>query len=218
MTKKIEYELLKQKCYIQEQNIKDIKKLYSNLQKIKHDIKHHLNLLQILLEKSENDEALTYLLKYTEFENSIQRDTVFCSNMIINYIINGKTQEMKRKNIKFYCDICEDIRGVSDVDMNIILGNLLDNAVEACENVTGIREITFSIYRKVSYLIISVKNTYTGDLESLYMHKSTKKNKKEHGVGLQSVKEILEKYNGKLSIENDDKQVIIKCLMEIDAE
>lgn len=76
MTKKIEYELLKQKCYIQEQNIKDIKKLYSNLQKIKHDIKHHLNLLQILLEKSENDEALTYLLKYTEFENSIQRDTV----------------------------------------------------------------------------------------------------------------------------------------------
>lgn len=216
--KRFEYELLKQRYDIQEKNIKDIKQLYSNLQKVKHDVKHHMNLLKILLEEKETDKALNYLLEYTDLEYAIQQDTIFCTNVIINYIINAKTQEMKKKNIQFYCDVCGDINGVSDVDLNIILGNILDNAIEACEKVTGRKEIVLSIYRKASYLVIVVKNTYVGDLKALYNFKTTKKNQKEHGIGLQSVKEILENQGGKLNIENDEEQVIIKCIMEIDAE
>ena len=194
MAKKMEYELLKQRYDIQEKNIKDIKQLYSHLQKVKHDVKHHINLLKILLEKREIDKAITYLLKYSDFEYSIQQDAIFCANTIINYIINAKTQEMKKKNIQFYCDICESIKGVSDVDLNIVLGNLLDNAIEACEKVDGIREIALSIYRRASYLIIVVKNAYTGELSGLYSLKTTKRNPKDHGIGLQSIKAILENY------------------------
>lgn len=216
MAKKIEYELLKQQCEIQEKNIKDIKQLYSNFQKAKHDIKHHLNLLKTMLEKSESDEALKYLLNYTEFENSVLQDTIFCSNMIINYIINSKMLEMQKKNIHFYCDICDDITGITDVDVNIILGNLLDNAIEACEIVEDVKEISLSIYIRASYLVIIVRNTYRGNLEGLYTLTSTKKKQKEHGIGLRSVKDILKNYQGKLIIDNDEKQVMLKCIIGLD--
>lgn len=216
MAKKIEYELLKQQCEIQDKNIKDIKQLYSNFQKAKHDIKHHLNLLKTMLEKSESDEALKYLLNYTEFENSVLQDTIFCSNMIINYIINSKMLEMQKKNIHFYCDICDDITGITDVDVNIILGNLLDNAIEACEIVEDVKEISLSIYIRASYLVIIVRNTYRGNLEGLYTLTSTKKNQKEHGIGLRSVKDILKNYQGKLIIDNDEKQVMLKCIIGLD--
>ena len=52
----------------------------------------------------------------------------------------------------------------------------------------------------------------------LYSLKTTKRNPKDHGIGLQSIKAILENYKGELNIENDEEQVIITCIMEIDAE
>lgn len=191
---KIEYELLKQRYNIQERNIEDVKQLYSRLQKTKHDVKHHINLLIILLEKNRTEEALDYLIEYSKSIYSAKRDKIFCNNMIINYIINLKIQVMEEANIRFYCDICENIDGVSEVDLNIILGNLLDNAIEGCEKLKEEREIALSIYRKACYLVVRVENTFLGNIDSLLKFQTTKKNNKEHGFGLLSVKDILEKY------------------------
>ena len=124
--------------------------------------------------------------------------------------------EMQKKNIHFYCDICDDITGITDVDVNIILGNLLDNAIEACEIVEDVKEISLSIYIRASYLVIIVRDTYRGNLEGLYTLTSTKKKQKEHGIGLRSVKDILKNYQGKLIIDNDEKQVMLKCIIGLD--
>lgn len=215
-SERIEYELLKQRYDIQEQNIKDIKLLYSHLQKVKHDVKHHINLLKILLKNNKTSEALKYLSEYSELDFSANQDTIFCDNMIINYIINTKTKIMEKNSIKFYCDICENIGGISDIDLNIILGNLLDNAIEACnKEIVDEKEINLSIYKKASYLVIAVYNTFTGNLENLYHMQTTKKNQEEHGFGLESVKDCLKKYNGTLNIESDNSRIVIKCLLEL---
>lgn len=215
-SERIEYELLKQRYDIQEQNIKDIKLLYSHLQKVKHDVKHHINLLKILLENNKTSEALKYLSEYSELDFSANQDTIFCDNMIINYIINTKTKIMEKNSIKFYCDISENIGGISDLDLNIILGNLLDNAIEACnKEIVDEKEINLSIYKKASYLVIAVYNTFTGNLDNLYHMQTTKKNKEEHGFGLESVKDCLKKYNGTLNIESDNSRIVIKCLLEL---
>lgn len=218
-TERIEYELLKQRYKIQERNIEDIKQLYSRLRKVKHDVKHHLNLIKMLIEDNKNSEALNYLKKYSDSEYSLKQDDIFCENMILNYIINLKSRIMEQKGINFYCDVCGNVQGVTDVDLNIVLGNLLDNAIEACESVYGKdKEVILSIYIRTSYLVIIVKNTYTGDLNNLYQKHTSKENCNEHGFGLLSVKDVVEKYNGKLDIEHSDEQVIIRTILEIETK
>lgn len=212
--RKIEYELLKQKYIIQEQDISDIKELYSHLQKMKHDIKHHINLIKLLMENQEYNKALDYLNKYSISGDIGKHDKVFCNNTIINYIINSKITLIKANNIQFYCNISENITNVSDVDLNIILSNMFDNAIEACEKVSGKKEILLNISNKNSYLIIILKNSTKYIQKDLNNIKTSKKNKNEHGFGILCIKEVAAKYNGRVKIENEDNSFVMSVILD----
>lgn len=212
---KMEYEILKQRYLMQESNINDLNKLYRDLQKTKHDMKHHTNLLKMLLERKELDEAVQYLEKYTDTLYTNNKNNVYCRNVMINYIINAKAQNMEEKKIKFYCDIYGGIEGVSDVDFNIILGNLLDNAIEACERLKDKKkEIFLSMYKKAGYLIVSVKNTVEKKPEDLIQQRTSKADKQDHGFGVRSVSDVTKKYNGHFNIKYEDEMVEIICVLE----
>lgn len=213
---KMEYEILRERYSMQEKNMNDLKLLYSNLQKTRHDIKHHINLLKELLERRETEDAIQYLKEYSESLYANNTNTIFSDSIIINYIINSKVAIMNQKGIRFYCDICDKIQGVSDVDINIILGNLLENAIEGCQHYdTDAKEIRLSIYKKAGYMIIDVENTYKGSLEDVKHLKTTKADKKNHGFGILSVKDVAEKYNGNLNIKEKDNKVESICILEM---
>ena len=213
---KMEYEILKHRYMMQESNMEDLKSLYSNLQKTKHDVKHHINLLKMLLDQNEIDEAVRYLEQYADTMNTSEKNKIFCENIMINYIVNSKIQVMENKNIKFFCDIYGGIKGVSDVDLNIVLGNLLDNAIEACDRSNmKEREITLSLRKKLDYLIIKVKNTYDREPEEMMQKSTSKEDKENHGFGLQSVEDVLEKYHGYLDMTYENHVVELKCVLEL---
>ena len=79
---KMEYEILKHRYMMQESNMEDLKSLYSNLQKTKHDVKHHINLLKMLLDQNEIDEAVRYLEQYADTMNTSEKNKIFCENKI----------------------------------------------------------------------------------------------------------------------------------------
>lgn len=211
------YRLLQQKYELQEAGIEEIKRLYSKLQTEKHDMKHHFALLKDLIDDGRTEEASEYIADVESRSGVIGQGEVFSKNVILNYVINEKAAAMKQNDIRFYCGVCENTDGISDSDINTILSNLLDNAIEAClAKDKDDREITLNIRQLSCYLMITVQNTYQGDLKNLYEMSTTKPDKKTHGIGLKSVKELAEQYNGKLDISNDDRYVTIKCILEME--
>lgn len=199
--KRLEEELIRQRHAAQERDMEQIKELYGHLQRTRHDEKHHVLLLKSMLEDSRAEEALDYLDRLAGSERMPHADKVFCSNMTANYVINAKAEKMEQKGICFYCIVCGKIEGISDVDLNIILGNLFDNAIEACEKISE-KSISLSVKRRRQYLVLRMENTAGEDAAELDGReiKTTKKDKEYHGYGLESVKEAAKRYDGRVSI------------------
>ena len=210
--RKMEQELQQQKYEAQERDMDEIRELYAHLQKAKHDAKHHITLLETLLETGRVEEAYAYLKEYSSSEQLLKMDKVCSRNMVVNYLISMKSARMQEAGIHFICSICDQITGVSDVDLNILLGNLFDNAIEACERRNGIREISLTIKRRGAYLVIIMENTAG---ENVSFAETAKPDKVNHGYGLSSMDEIAERYGGRVHREqvasegndNRDKKV-----------
>ena len=117
----------------------------------------------------------------------------------MNYLISMKSARMQEAGIHFTCSICDQITGVSDVDLNILLGNLFDNAIEACERRNDIREISLTIKRRGAYLVIIMENTAG---ENVSFAETAKPDKANHGYGLSSMDEIAERYGGRVHREH----------------
>lgn len=218
---KLEYELLKHKYNIREADIQEIKELYQNLRKVKHDIKQHINVVKAMLYNNKKEEALRYLEEYEKSEYSGNLDKVFSENEFVNYIINSKIEIMNRNGIKFYCVTNNQINGISEVELSIILGNLLDNAVEACINLRCDKTISLLIEQFNGYLVIKIENTV--DLVSVSAEKilsleSKKVNKKEHGIGIYSIKDIVNKYGGNIKFSIEDNKFICTTVIDTNAK
>lgn len=144
------------------------------------------------------EEAYAYLKKYSSSEQLLKMDKVCSRNMVVNYLISMKSARMQEAGIHFTCSICDQITGVSDVDLNILLGNLFDNAIEACERRNDIREISLTIKRRGAYLVIIMENTAG---ENVSFAETAKPDKVNHGYGLSSMDEIAERYGGRVHRE-----------------
>lgn len=196
--RKMEQELQRQKYEAQERDMDEIRELYAHLQKAKHDAKHHIKLLESLLETGRVEEAYAYLKEYSSSEQLLKMDKVCSRNMVVNYLISMKSARMQEAGIHFSCSICDQITGVNDVDLNILLGNLFDNAIEACERANETREISLTIKRRGTYLVIIMENTAG---ETVSFAETAKPDKVNHGYGLSSMDEIAEHYGGRVHRE-----------------
>ncbi len=104
---------------------------------------------------------------------------------------------------------------VSEYDMNIILGNLLENAIEANSNIENPWIDTAMKYAD-GILFIEISNPYLGKIQQQgSILKSTKRDKSYHGIGLYSVKEAVNRNNGTVDINYDDGVFKAKILIDM---
>ena len=214
--------LLKQQNVIYEQNIR----LFSEEMRMKeeslisrniiHDYRKHFLVIQGMAYGEQCEEIVQYLDKlniYYEKEKSL----VNCGNFVIDAMMNSKYLIACKENIKHEDRIVvPEAMNFEDVDLCILLGNMLDNAYEATKKAEK-KIINTSIIYSKGKLTIGVKNTYDGiikkDRKGNYI--STKMNKTNHGMGIKLMQRIVDKYNGFLSLENDDNYfVVIAVLIE----
>lgn len=214
--KMLEYEVLRERYYMQEKSTKEIKELHCQLQKARHDIKHHLNILLNFVNEEKYEEARNYLEQYTDAFDFLQNKIIFCNNDILNYVINSRLSRMKKAKVDFKYKICEKVEGIEDIDLNIVLCNLLDNAIEACEKETcEKKEIYLSLHKRAGYLVVIVENTFYGSMKHLEHLHTSKADKINHGYGLLSVRNVLEKCNGSLQVLHEDGKICMKAIMEV---
>ena len=185
------------------------------INKFKHDINTHFSVISDLLSKKDFDDASVYIDQLIG-ENK-KTDTVLSKtgNIVIDSIINYKLSEIDTNSIKISTDIVvPDKTNIEIMDLSTILNNLLDNAIKALNEMAGEKILTIVIKYSRKRMIIRITNTYENDLileNGEFV--TTKADKKNHGMGIKNVKDAIEKYNGLLSIKNEDGVFITDVLL-----
>ncbi len=192
-----ELNLIKQQKEQRIQYSENIKRQYEETQMIKHDIKQVYMVIASLISDKKYSEALEYIKKADK--NVILSEAVISvENDLLNAILNSKINFAKTNNIEVFCVTERSITGVEDEDLCTLLGNMLDNAIEACVKCDindRFVEINLSSYPNKNIITISntVNNNVILDNKSLA---TTKTESELHGFGVKSIKQIAKKYNG----------------------
>lgn len=172
-----------------------------------HDMKHRILPIEGYLSAKQFDKAIIYVRELLgDISNSQNRIHGWTGNPFIDGYLDSKAQTARKQGIDFHIHVSLLNVGLSDQDTSVLLGNLLDNAVEAAALCIDEKWVHVHIVQKGNMLIIRVKNTFLRPpVEKQGRFESTKIDKNGHGWGLESVRAIVENNNGELKIQYDDK-------------
>lgn len=183
--------------------------------KLRHDFKNMVIMINDLAEGNKIDEIQQVLNKY--YISELGTSYVNTSNKDVDSLLNYKMGEMKKQDIKPNLDILVPANQFMDAyDLFVLLGNLIDNAIEANLKLRDNRWIDIRIVLKEQLLIIGVSNPVNHDLEikdAKYI--TTTKNDTGHGYGLKSIDEIVKKYNGTFVLGQNDHALNAKIKLII---
>lgn len=165
--------------------------MYSALSIMRHDYKYHLSAARNMLVNREEAEAYLSDVESRLSENELP---VFCENSVINALLASYYERCKKLRVLFDAKIFLPANSpVPDYALCIILGNLLENAVEACSALESGAKISLSVKSMLGRLAIMTSNNYPVNKEPTP--------KKGGGLGLKSIQAVAEKYGGELLIE-----------------
>lgn len=180
-----------------------------------HEYKNQIMCIESLIGKKEYGELEEYVKNISSHFNK-EMDTINTNNVIVDAILNSKYQETLEKNIVFIIKINDLSRiKLKDEDIVVILSNLLNNAIEACEKCDFKKIIKVKFVMEDDNIIISVKNTYNGKLLYLDGEIQTLKTYEEgeHGIGIKNIVDTIEKYEGSYVIQNNDSEFYFSILI-----
>lgn len=213
--KQLEYSILQQAFKSQEKSVEETKILYQSVRSIRHDLKQHFQVALTMLHSGKINEAVDYMEKYNDTVLDGISNKVFCDNDVVNYIINSKSKICSDRHIKIYIYIANEIPEFSDLDLCVLLGNALDNAIEGVSG-EGNNEIYLELRNVDNFFMISVKNTIINSVLEDNPNLISKKNEKEvHGLGILSMKEVVQKYNGSIEFYESDNKFCCDMLLDI---
>ena len=205
----------RQKHFVEEQQVKAMKKrleeaenFYGSIRKVRHEMKNHMANIKGLAGAGEYGEIEDYVRRMDETMQKLEYKYV-TGNAVTDVIINDKCRRAEKAGIRFDADFRYGGE-IPVFDMGIILNNLLDNAIEACEKLeTGKGFIRLSLKRKKQFLILYVENSFDGAVpvsKGSPLPPTTKQSIlpgiiTEHGIGLENVRDIAERYFGGVNIK-----------------
>jgi hypothetical protein len=196
--------------------VADLSAAAESLNRLRHDMKHHIVTLLNLAEQEDCPAIVSYLYS---MEDDINAATtyVFTNNASIDSIVNAMIAKADRCHCLMNVDVMlPENMHLPFSEINRILGNILENAIEAAA-VSDEKKITLSIYLQKGVLYIDLGNTYS-DIPSWQSGKlvTHKGGGKHHGIGLDSVASMVKRLNGILEYQHDEKifRVLIMLYIE----
>ena len=182
---------------------------------IRHDMKHHLMEIRSL---ADNDETETIKKYIEELGMQLNETSPFCDsgNPGLDTVLNYMLQRAVDNDIKISSSIkVPQNINLSVIDMNIILGNLIENAIEANRNIEN-PSIDVNICYVKDSLVIDISNTYSNTIKTKNKRLiSTKLDREKHGYGLKNVQRVLDKYVHTIDIDCSDGRFRVVILMKI---
>lgn len=184
---------------------------YEINRRIRHDILHHVNTIQYLLANGQQQEATEYAGQFLA-ENQRGSQLGQCDNPVVDAFLYGRVKEAETRGVVVDPNVVLPSElPVSNTDLIIVFGNLMDNAVEACAKVEC-PTIQINAHVEKGYLVITESNPSVPEPER---HKQRRIPELERGVGMHILKSIAEKYHGSCVGETHDGQYFISVFLRL---
>ena len=186
----------------------DMDALYEHQRRKMHDYKNQIVTIQNLVQGGNTDKAVKLMEQLTE-SIAVDLSAINTNHPVVNALLNHKFQTAKEKQIAMIFQVGDvhEIR-LTEEEIVILLGNLLDNAITECERVVKVGRDAV-IHLKLVYedkkMILSVKNPV---LEKVVIidNRVQVSSKTGHGIGLKNVEAVAEKYDGSIAFDCDEKE------------
>ena len=191
-----ENDIYRQQTYAYQNQLDVIMESRRRIRALRHDMKNHMLALQMLLQKKDWEEAERYLGSMQDFMAN-PMEYVTTGNDTMDSLLNYKLQRANDilNTVEARVNIPERLI-LHSFDLNVVLGNLLDNAIEAASR-TEEKSLKIAIKLDKGVLFINIRNSCQGIAEGKVQHlETTKEDAPSHGIGLNNVQRIVEKYHG----------------------
>jgi CRISPR/Cas system CMR subunit Cmr6 (Cas7 group RAMP superfamily) len=191
-----EQNLLQMQITASKQNLEALKESQEKTIIYRHDMRHHLNLINAYLADNNKEAAQNYI---AEVERNIERVTVetYCSNYSLNLIVSFYITKAKEQNIdvEAQIDLPREL-AVSDMDLCLVFSNAIENAINALDSIQSTDGKFLKILCKTqnNKLLIAITNRFEGTV--IFVDEIPINKSENHGLGTKSIAAIAEKYNG----------------------
>lgn len=217
MADSIHADMERKNLRMQQNYYEELEKNQQQIRKLRHDMRNHFAAVGALLQEENYEEAKAYFGKLSGRMDAGQRQ--FCKNGIVNALLNVKYNEATGLGIDVFFHISiDEMLGIDEISLCTLFANTLDNAIEACAKIEELRERKISVkarYTENGYFCYEIANSKVNAVrEKKGKFLTDKEDKKSHGLGLASVRETVEKYNGTMDVSYTEGEFRVVVLIE----
>ena len=213
---KMRIHLLEQQAENNRQSLENSAVFVNQMRMVKHDLKNQLLILQSYVDRGNLEEASAYIKQLSESYLPSMQHMVQTGYAVFDAVVNAKRALCDSKGISFHVWVQEgslEYLKIDDFDMGAMLGNLLDNAIEAAEK-SEAKQIHFEVRKTGEYISFTFRNSIDQSvMQNNHALKTTKANSELHGVGLKSVRSIVKKYDGMLQFYEENNEFCCNILL-----
>lgn len=205
----------RQQTYAYQNQLEVIMESQNRVRALRHDMKNHILALQVLVQRKEIEETNQYLDSMKNFMTNPE-EYVKTGNDTVDSLLNYKIQKANEvlNVVETKISIPEQLR-LRSFDLNVLLGNLLDNAIDASMQ-TEEKKLKIMIKLDKGILFLNICNSCQriADGRRAFLE-TTKGDKANHGIGLKNVRRIVEKYHGELTFFYGDDSAETDVMMYV---
>lgn len=213
------YFVERQQVHAIQERMEEVEQFYDGIRRMKHEMKNHLTNIKGLARTGGYEDIGQYIDQMDESMNVFEL-TIQTGNPVMDVIVNDKQKSAARQGILFQSEFAyPESEGYHAYDLGVIVNNLLQNALEACEKMTGGKKyIYLSGRQKKKFYLINVTNSFEGELTfdtRTRLPLSTKEGELSlHGIGLSNVKREADKYMGDIDIRTKKNEFSVTVLLQ----
>lgn len=172
--------------------------------RLRHDMNSHLFSIKVYIQNKQNEEAIAYINNIVETDGLSTKDICKTGHLMIDALINYRCTIAEEKGIR--CSVFHQIPSTisfKNSDLCVVLGNALDNAIEATEKLEmDKRYINLRMLYNKGCFLIEIQNSFDGNIKTNGNGDfiTTKQDKINHGIGMLSIKKIVNAYGGEMDV------------------
>lgn len=179
----------------------------------RHDMRHHLTLINSCLADNNREAAQKYIAEVVETidDAKIQK---YCSNYSVNLILYYHIMHANKEGIEVETQInLPEENHVSDMDLCVIFGNAIENATNACKNISDGKDRFIKIVckNKNDKIFIQITNSFEGEVH--FMDDMPVSTRKDHGLGTKSIAAVAQKYGGVYSFSAEEDVFTMRMIL-----
>lgn len=202
---------------LMEKHFEEVENMYRQTRGWRHDLKNHIQTMKAHVAMGEYDKLGEYMNELDADLNEVDR-IIKTGNVKIDAVLNSKLSLARAKhiNVEAKAIVPRDL-AVSEVDLSVILGNLMDNAMEACLNISEEERRFLRVYVDVfkGQLYIYVMNSMNDSPRRTGRIYLTTKGSRDHGFGLLRMDKVVEKYHGYLDRQNEEGVFVTEVMLPL---